>query len=662
MHPVEPEGFHCNICKQPFRTKKALKRHQKNSHKNKPTMFQKKESRNDIGNIDGSSNDLRILKTVGKVDSTSKELKKLSKNDKTSKKEVKDKKDKQITSKGKDLSKVKSVAKNRDKSLNSKVKPNKVMKASKLLVKNKLQPCSTKMKKQIERMKNLQKSSGVKNIKMNKLIKVKLASGKLAHNKNQIDLANSKSRKNGRNKLPDKTKKEMNKKSIALKPTSPINKTQLIKKPISPKVASTADVQPSPPMPFACNFCGMRFRNVSNLNRHIPFHSMTKYHCHRCSDVFLSMRSLTKHLLLHKDDPVVNDVMIRCKICSESFENDELLKNHCLTHVISARIETERGAKRKAGSRKTERVVESVSNAGIITNDNVFEADLYTSDKLAETDLRTSETGLRAIKLIPLTGLTGSEKTSESVLQTNERVSDLRTSGKTIVTGLTNLQNINCRSCKVQFDNFKAFKHHVQVKHIDLGDTSLQCDKCGDVFTSESVVISHLVKQHGLSSREARGIMRQKETDAVFLGINASMKDNQRLVENAVAADKGKLFAEKKRAPFVEKSPKAQRGGLKPSSKHNQVTAQQKANKTLLSSSVRDIAQLTKGKPSSQNFQHNDLKSSTSCESARIEDKTNYIKCSTDPENRSKFANIPKASLNSTDNDLKSSIGRGCLR
>eukprot|EP00112_Aurelia_sp_Birch-Aquarium-sp1_P000522 Seg1050.2 transcript_id=Seg1050.2/GoldUCD/mRNA.D3Y31 product="Zinc finger protein with KRAB and SCAN domains 3" protein_id=Seg1050.2/GoldUCD/D3Y31 len=93
--------------------------------------------------------------------------------------------------------------------------------------------------------------------------------------------------------------------------------------------------------------------------------------------------------------------------------------------------------------------------------------------------------------------------------------------------------DVKCGSCHQTFENYFRFKEHVLNKHIALGDLSLQCSKCDDIFTNDVEVRKHLIAAHKLNAREARATVRQKEADAVFLGLKASILEQPKVGENA---------------------------------------------------------------------------------------------------------------------------------
>ena len=219
--------------------------------------------------------------------------------------------------------------------------------------------------------------------------------------------------------------------------------------------------------PFKCQECGLGFRNKTNLSKHTPIHLMMKYHCYRCNDVFLNMRSLTKHLALHEDEPLSNDHVYRCRICSQGFKTSRQLRRHMTDH---------------------ERM-----------------------EGLVDT-------------LAPKKGSTKKDLSSPQV-------------EKKFVDKISKDIDMKCGPCQQTFGNYCRFKEHVLNKHIALGDLSLQCSKCSEIFTSDVEVRRHLISTHKLNAREARATVRQKEADAVFLGLRASILEGPKEGEKAGSSE-----------------------------------------------------------------------------------------------------------------------------
>eukprot|EP00794_Sanderia_malayensis_P002643 gene2643-3060_t len=184
--------------------------------------------------------------------------------------------------------------------------------------------------------------NGIKSIKYNKsLLKV---GEKLKKSARKSIFAAKKNMKNTAGTLKDKMKQENSKCELDFRPqkqsftSGNVEKRQseangFIKdKNLVKNQNSTVQKKTEAIQPFKCEHCAMGFRNQDSLNRHLPIHSMTRYHCHRCNDVFLNMRMLTKHLLRHKDDPGSNDRLLRCKVCSQGFHEEHILNAHLLSH------------------------------------------------------------------------------------------------------------------------------------------------------------------------------------------------------------------------------------------------------------------------------------------------------------------------------------------
>ena len=266
------------------------------------------------------------------------------------------------------------------------------------------------------------------------------------------------------------------------------------------------------PMPFKCDECGEGFRNMFNLRKHMPVHSIIKYHCYRCEDVFMNMRSLTKHLLIHEDDEApINDRVHRCRICSQGFKTTRMLRGHILEHERVEGLESSFAtSKSKSTLQGSSPVPVKTSQKSDPTLPSTNSSKLASEDKnFAGKSESTSKSTSGVVDEIAQEAI--SKKVNDFDSVSSKQLHDSK-------------QNVpSCFSCQLSFYSYAQFKDHVIESHVNLGDLSLQCDKCTEIFMSESEVASHLVKEHNKTFREARLLVRQKEREAVLCGSRAKV-------------------------------------------------------------------------------------------------------------------------------------------
>ena len=204
------------------------------------------------------------------------------------------------------------------------------------------------------------------------------------------------------------------------------------------------------------------------------------YKCQECGLGFRNKTNLSKHTPIH--------LMMKyhCYRCNDVFLNMRSLTKHLALHEDEPP-----------------------------SNDHVYRCRICSQGFKTSRQLRRHMTDHERMEglvdtLVPKKGSTNKDLSSPQVekkfIDKNSKDIDLK-----------------CGPCQVTFGNYLKFKEHVLDKHIALGDLSLQCSKCNEIFTSDVEVRKHLISTHKLNAREARATVRQKEADAVFLGLRASI-------------------------------------------------------------------------------------------------------------------------------------------
>ena len=219
----------------------------------------------------------------------------------------------------------------------------------------------------------------------------------------------------------------------------------------------------------------------------------------------MNMRSLTKHLLIHEDEAPVADHMHRCRTCSQGFKTSRMLRGHMLEHE---RVE---GLESSIASTKSKGKPHDWNIGALKANQKVEAINSSLNVALQSTKGTHCAEGSECTpkNFDEVAGGGNLEKMREREYDASKELYD----GKQ--------NNLSCVACQISFQSYPEFKDHVIECHINLGDMSLQCEKCSEVFTSETEVVSHLVKGHGVSYREARVIVREKEREAVLCGSRA---------------------------------------------------------------------------------------------------------------------------------------------
>ena len=552
VHPSESVGIICSICKRTFGTKKSLKRHYKDVHKGNPQANGFGRNKIRVSETDGLEAGRSLLAESGvntsnvrsqvlvetrngcnnsekvKISKQKKTLSPSSRNikAKVSREELKtDSKKKLVngdtkktgkeTKQGKRSFKGKEKGKGSNEVMKTVNKPRKVLTGKKIVV--------VENKESVSGLKNTKKSTKIEKwIKIDKKKSGSVKSKDIANKKGEIKPKWKKMDPELKKVAVENTKrKELEENSNKGKPVKGIScknaggleigskKNSKVVNKVQQKESKLSSMKKDQEetMPFKCDECGEGFRNMFNLKKHLPVHSIIKYHCYRCEDVFMNMRSLTKHLLVHEDEAPVADHMHRCRTCSQGFKTSRMLRGHMLEHE---RVE---GLESSIASSKS-KVKPHDSNAlAFKGNQKVGPINPSLNEPLQSgkgTDFRGgSKCIVKNIDEVP--GRGNLERVEERECNTSKEFND----GKQ--------NNLNCASCQISFQSYTEFKDHVIECHINLGDLSLQCDKCSEVFTSETEVVSHLAKAHGMSHREARVIVRQKEREAVLCGSRAKV-------------------------------------------------------------------------------------------------------------------------------------------
>ena len=553
VHPSESVGIICSICNKTFTTKKSLKRHCKYIHKSsaRSKSIARNQDKIAAANGSGAKDGPHIENSVGYSNSRSqshvpaeKECKKSEPLKLSEQKMALNTLSKSIKAK---------TSKNEPKPV-SKKKPVKVdiMKSGVGMKRGKI---SLKNSKENERVKSLSKVNKTimeksKNVLAGKkvaLVNSKSSSSNVKFTRKPlktekvVKLDKTKSADLKTQKIESKTgriistsKKANEPKKVTLKDRSQQELTEIRKKEkaamiVDTKAAIIVDKkneknvnkaqgkqQPKLPlikkeleivMPFKCDECGEGFRNMFNLRKHLPIHSIIKYHCYRCEDVFMNMRSLTKHLLIHEDEAPVVDHLHRCRICSQGFKTSRMLRGHLLEHERVEGLESSVSSSSKYKSKS----FDSKHTAIKVNQKSEHSHSLYVPNEDSKRETITKES------------LSASQNMDKDfVLKNSEKVLEKDLSASKEFNGKEQ-DSLLCTSCQLSFQGYTQFRHHVIESHINFGDMSLQCDKCSEVFTSEAEVISHLVKEHELTYREARVVVRQKEREAVLCGSRAKV-------------------------------------------------------------------------------------------------------------------------------------------
>ena len=88
--------------------------------------------------------------------------------------------------------------------------------------------------------------------------------------------------------------------------------------------------------PFSCVECGVAFRTESQLKLHSGVHTLQTFRCFRCDEVFVNLRSFTKHFMSHTDDVPESVHFHKCATCFEKFEFESQLNIHMKAHEARA--------------------------------------------------------------------------------------------------------------------------------------------------------------------------------------------------------------------------------------------------------------------------------------------------------------------------------------
>lgn len=100
--------------------------------------------------------------------------------------------------------------------------------------------------------------------------------------------------------------------------------------------------------PFTCSECNRAFSSKEKLKLHSKSHSDTRPHsCTHCKKSFIQKGHLVKHMKVHVSNLMqakelllqsilfyqFPDAKIKCTMCTKSFNTEETLSKHALTHL-----------------------------------------------------------------------------------------------------------------------------------------------------------------------------------------------------------------------------------------------------------------------------------------------------------------------------------------
>jgi DNA-directed RNA polymerase subunit RPC12/RpoP len=136
-------------------------------------------------------------------------------------------------------------------------------------------------------------------------------------------------------------------------------------------------VRVAPVKVYECTHCAKRFRDISELNRHLSTHdpSLKRYACSFCSLRFMRKDHLRQHETLHLAGSVMQPYKCIRSKCGQQFTDKESLKKHMTTHPWFGRgrrrqwDETGGKSRTKQRQQQTKYKVANTSSRRLIKNE-----------------------------------------------------------------------------------------------------------------------------------------------------------------------------------------------------------------------------------------------------------------------------------------------------
>ncbi|XP_015854761.2 zinc finger and BTB domain-containing protein 40 isoform X4 [Peromyscus maniculatus bairdii] len=210
--------------------------------------------------------------------------------------------------------------------------------------------------------------------------------------------------------------------------------------------------------PYDCKKCKMSFPTLQDHRKHIhEVHSKEYHPCPTCGKIFSAPSMLERHMVTH-----VGGKPFSCGICNKAYQQLSGLWYHNRTHhpdVFAA--QNHRSPK--------------FSSLQCSSCDKTFSSTIEHKKhiKAEHADLKFHECG-QCKELFP----------TPALLQVHVKCQH---SGS---------QPFRCLYCAATFRFPGALQHHVTTEHFKQSESTFPCELCGELFTSQAQLDSHLESEH----------------------------------------------------------------------------------------------------------------------------------------------------------------------
>ncbi|XP_016831737.1 zinc finger and BTB domain-containing protein 40 isoform X2 [Cricetulus griseus] len=239
--------------------------------------------------------------------------------------------------------------------------------------------------------------------------------------------------------------------------------------------------------PYVCRDCGKGFRQANGLSIHLhTFHNIEDpYDCKKCKMSFPTLQDHRKHI--HK---VHSKEYHPCPTCGKIFSAPSMLERHMVTHVGGKPFSC--GICNKAYQQ-----LSGLWYHNRIHHPDVFAAQSHRSPKFSSLQCSPCD------KTFPST--TEHKKhirAAHADLKFHEcdQCKELFPTPALLQVHVkcqhSGSQPFRCLYCAATFRFPGALQHHVTTEHFKQSESTFPCELCGELFTSQAQLDSHLESEH----------------------------------------------------------------------------------------------------------------------------------------------------------------------